>query len=82
VILIVKSKAILDEIGALPVIEGEGPPVLIGEPAVEGCANPRYAISHPFSEAQCDWLQAYTSGESPAGILCEVLPANWVYLTS
>lgn len=79
-ILIVGNKDILDEIGALPQIEDDGgEPVLIGTPVQEAAPGTRYAIAHPFSELQLEWLEAYTSGENPKGQIVEKLPSDWKY---
>lgn len=80
-VFVVGSKAILDEIAALPAIAGDAAPLLLGEPVCEACEKPRWAVSHEFTEAQQDWMLAYTSGESPPGRVYDTLPDDWVYPT-
>ncbi len=42
----------------------------------------RVAISHPFSEADCDWFSAYTQGDNPAVVICDSLPADFVPIST
>jgi hypothetical protein len=42
----------------------------------------RVAISHPFSEADCDWFSAYTQGDNPAVVICDRLPADFVPIST
>jgi hypothetical protein len=41
----------------------------------------RVAISHPFSEVDCDWFSAYTQGDHPAVVICETLPGDFIPVT-
>lgn len=78
-ILIFASQATLDDITCTPDIENGIGPVMIGTPlkAVDG----RVAISHPFSEVDCDWFSAYTQGDNPAVVICDTLPGDFIPVT-
>jgi hypothetical protein len=70
-ILIFDSQDILDRVGASPIIEGGIGAVLIGAPIV--AVDGRVAISHPFSQVDLDWFEAY-SGVT----IVEELPKDFV----
>ena len=80
-ILATKNDALWDEIGATPDIEDGVGPVLIGHRAVyldeQGAAW--YVCSHsPWADLDAAWLEAYTSGDSPAIVLFpDGVPAGW-----
>ncbi len=79
-ILIFATKAsyetIRDDIRVTPSIDGSTPVLLQEEPAMAGDGT-RCCIEHAFDEATSDWLRAYTSGENPAVIVADALPADW-----
>ena len=79
-ILIFATRASYDAIRAdvvcTPSIDGSAPVLLQEEPAM-AADGVRCCIEHAFDEATGDWLRAYTSGENPAVIVADALPADW-----
>jgi hypothetical protein len=78
-ILIFASQATLDDITCTPDIENGIGPVMIGTPV--RAQDGRVAISHPFSEVDCDWFSAYTQGDNPAVVICDTLPRDFIPVT-
>ena len=68
-----------DDIVCTPSIDGSSPVALQDEPAV-AADGVRCCIEHNFTDAEGDWLRAYTANDNPAVLIVDVLPADW-YIT-
>lgn len=78
-ILATTNDALWDEIGATPDIEDGAGPVLIGTRAVyvDEQGATWYVVCHPFAEVDSAWILAYCSGDNPAVVMLEAIPAKW-----
>lgn len=65
-----------DDVVCLPSIDGSSPVALQDEPAM-ATDGVRCCIEHAFSEAEGDWLRAYTANDNPAAVIVDALPADW-----
>jgi len=82
-VLVTRNPALFQDIGWTPDLSSDGGvgPVAIGIPLVEAGDNPRYAVIHPFASIDAEWIAAYCSGENPAMLILDAMPADWRYPT-
>lgn len=83
-VLVTRNPALFADIAFTPDLSSDGGvgPVAIGIPLTEAVdKDPRYAVIHPFAEIDAEWVKAYCSGENPAMLVLDELPADWIYPT-